>query len=611
MASVIRLIASSSLLFISAVFALGFSAPPGYEEIRILNAEDITYDRYDPVLSDAQVLTGNVRFKHNNSTMYCDYAHFFSHNNSLNAYKRVKIVQGDSLKIFADTLYYDGNTKIARLRGKVIMRKGSTVLKTSYLDYSTATQEANYYNGGVIDNEKDKSTITSVLGTYFNAVDEFIFTQNVQVLGEKYTINTEKLKFNTATKTAHFIVPTVILSDSNRILTSNGYYNTENEFAKLLQGSWIYTKNQKMTADFIFYDKRNQVGEAFNYVEVWDTVKNMTLFGDHAVFFQKEKLGIFSRKPYAMKLSDDRRDTMYLAADTIRAFQDSLFVLHQKPENPEEDKKKSKKKKKEKVSKENLARGEYKKFNNLQAFRSVKIFGSAFQGVADSLNYIGQDSVMIMYPNPILWSSSDRSQLQGDSVVMKLNAKQQVETVDVFAPEPISSSKPYGKQATEEEFNQLKGKHITAYFQENKVQKIWYQGPSEVRYYIGEQQADSTWEKVGMNKGLSASDVLMHFQKEGGLDRIVFNKQPRAIVYPTDSIPENERYVEGFKWLEDKKPKSKTELIPAHKLKPRMSEAYEPDLSEISAPEVRYWIAWERGIALPNVRKNTAFKKKK
>ena len=58
-------------------------------------------------MPDAQILRGNVRFRHDSALMYCDSAYFFQNDNSLHAFGNVRLVQGDSLEGFGDVLYYD------------------------------------------------------------------------------------------------------------------------------------------------------------------------------------------------------------------------------------------------------------------------------------------------------------------------------------------------------------------------------------------------------------------------------------------------------------------------------------------------------------------------
>ena len=83
------------------------------------NSEILSFDQER--LPGVQLLKGDVCFRHDNAFLYCDSAYFYEEQNSFNAYGHVKIVQGDTLFVYGDVLYYDGNTKMARLRHNVKM----------------------------------------------------------------------------------------------------------------------------------------------------------------------------------------------------------------------------------------------------------------------------------------------------------------------------------------------------------------------------------------------------------------------------------------------------------------------------------------------------------
>jgi len=65
--------------------------------------EDAQIMSFDQILHpDIQVLKGAVRFRHDNTLMYCDSAYFYEKANSLDAFGNVRIVQGDTLFVYGD-----------------------------------------------------------------------------------------------------------------------------------------------------------------------------------------------------------------------------------------------------------------------------------------------------------------------------------------------------------------------------------------------------------------------------------------------------------------------------------------------------------------------------
>ena len=97
------------------------------------HSETLSFD--EKRLPDAQILRGDVRFRHDSALMYCDSAYFFDKENSLHAFGHVHLIQGDSIEGFGDVLYYNGNTKMAKFRKRVklIHKKGSL----SYVVYAS------------------------------------------------------------------------------------------------------------------------------------------------------------------------------------------------------------------------------------------------------------------------------------------------------------------------------------------------------------------------------------------------------------------------------------------------------------------------------------------
>ena len=83
---------------------------------------------------DAQILVGNVKFRHDSAYMDCDSAYFYEARNSFEAFGNIKMQQGDTLFIYGDWLYYDGNSQIAMLRENVKMQNKGTVLTTDSLN---------------------------------------------------------------------------------------------------------------------------------------------------------------------------------------------------------------------------------------------------------------------------------------------------------------------------------------------------------------------------------------------------------------------------------------------------------------------------------------------
>jgi hypothetical protein len=59
----------------------------------------------------------------------------------------------------------------------------------------------------------------------------------------------------------------------------------------------------------------------------------------------------------------------------------------------------------------------------------------------------------------------------------------------------------------------------------------------------------------------SNADVIDMFFNNKQLQRVVFRSEVTGTTYPMSQIPEDKRLLRNFKWLENKRPKSKFELF--------------------------------------------------
>ena len=109
-------------------------AQPAKSKVYLLHADILKKSKKNPD-PNAQILVGNVEFRHDSIYMYCDSACFYEKSNSLEAFDNVKMVQGDTLFLYGDYLFYDGNTQIAQIRNNVRMENRTTTLTTDSLNY--------------------------------------------------------------------------------------------------------------------------------------------------------------------------------------------------------------------------------------------------------------------------------------------------------------------------------------------------------------------------------------------------------------------------------------------------------------------------------------------
>ncbi len=497
----------------------------------------IVYLEYSETLSsnqilgtDVKVFRGNVRFRHDNALLYSDSAYLYSDANSLDAFGHIRIVQGDTLFIYSDLLYYDGNIKMARLRHNVRMENRKTTLTTDSLNYDRMVNLAYYYTGGKI---KDQlNTLTSVWGQYSPATKEALFKKTVHLVNKNFILDSDTMKYNTKTSIANIVGPTHILYNKETdIFTNRGWYNTATERMMLLDRSLVKQKDGKtMVGDTIFYDKKLKYAESFKWVQLNDTVQKMTLVGNYVNYDENKKVGMATDSSILVNWSN--KDTTYIHADTLYTSKDSIY---------------------------NVARG----------FYNVRLYRNDIQGLCDSLAYSARDSVINMYGEPVLWT--ENNQLSGE-FIQAFSKNKKIERIH------IQRAAMAVQHQDSIFYNQLSGKEIIAYMDSGQLKKVAVNGNGETIYYPRHEK-DSTL--IGVNKTQS-SFVTMFFNMKK-IERIVLTSASTGTMYPLLQLKGDELYLKNFFWLEEQRPMKKEDVLLVF---PKTKRTKTPENSSNTTPSV-------------------------
>jgi hypothetical protein len=119
-------------------------------------------------------------------------------------------------------------------------------------------------------------------------------------------------------------------------------------------------------------------------------------------------------------------------------------------------------------------------------------------------------------------------------------------------------------------FNQIKGRKMTAEFRDKKINRVVVEGNGECIYYI---LSDKAAEATGVNK-IICSNITIRF-KDGKVNNLSFYKQPDGRFIPPDEIKEEDIKLKGFVWKQNEKPAKsdakKTQPLPgAFPLPPKL-----------------------------------------
>lgn len=386
------------------------------------------------IAPDFQILRGDVRFRKDSMYMFCDSAYFYEKSNSLDAFGNVRMEQGDTLFIFGDELYYDGETQLARIRHNVRMINRDVVLTTDSFNYDMEINIGYYFNGGEVADSVNR--LNSFYGQYSPDTKDAIFNYDVKLFNPQFTLYSDTLEYNTTTKVADILGPSIIVSDSNTIYSSLGFYNTADDLAQLYNRSLIVSKSQKLTGDTIFYDRNNGFGEVFGHMVVDDTLRMMQMHGNYG-FYNELREESFATDS-ALLIDYSQPDTLYLHADTLESL---------RPDNVK---------------------------RILQAYHDVRIYRSDMQAICDSMIYDVEDSVLIMMDGPIMWNLD--YQIFGDTIKVFMNDS----TID-WAHIPAFAFATQQKDTAF--FDQLSGKDLKAYFTNGDISRVDVSGNVQT-YFI-------------------------------------------------------------------------------------------------------------------------------
>lgn len=469
-------------------------------------ADELVAD--ENISPDYQVLRGNVKFRKQGMYMYCDSAYFYDTANSIDAFGNVKMEQGDTLFVYADVLYYNGDDELARLRKNVRMINRDVTLYADSLDYDLKDNLGYYFEGGkIVDSQNE---LSSVYGQYEPDTKNAEFLFDVELVNEKYIMKTDTLHYNTDSKIADIVGYTTIVSDSNIIYTRKGWYDTSKEKATLYNRSLIVGKNnEKLTGDTVFYDRNEGYGEAFGRMELTDSVHSTILDGDYGYHNEKLSRSFATKKARAREFSKD--DTLYLHGDTIRTYldEDSLRVMIASPK--------------------------------------VRFYRVNLQGVCDSMVFEESDSILKMYKHPVLWSGE--RQIFGNEVHVHFN-----DSIVDYAELPNSAFA--AEHLGEIYYNQISGRKMKAYFENQEMRKLEVDGNAVVLMLPMEN--DSTYNKYVTSEG---SYLTMWLKPKQEVEKINMWPNPTGKAVPLYLSKKRELYLTGFQWHEALRPKDPEDIF--------------------------------------------------
>lgn len=458
---------------------------------------------------------GNVIFTQNQTTIYCDSAEIFKKENSVEAYGHVRITDGDSVTVTARHLKYDGDKRIAHLTDNVVFVKLATAtLYTDFLDYYRNLSEARYFNGGrLVDSTNN---LTSRKGYYNTRTNLASFKTKVVAVNPDYTLKSDTLQYSSKTKIVYFRDKTTVVDKEGKTAVyDDGFYDTKvTEKKSELNKGTIQTTSYEMKGDKYFLDDLKKLYRAKTNVVMTSREENLTIYGDDGFYNKITGVAKVYGNAWMAKVGDDG-DTLFLSADTLVSIESN---------NPSQ--------------------------KRMLAYHDVRIYKSNLQGRADSLAYFSSDSVLYFYRSPVLWTTEN--QMTGDTIRVVLK-NQNVDKVYLMTNSFVVSEDSLNN------FNQIKGKRMTAIFANKTIHHVDVDGNGESLYYAlqeEEKDLDSLLVKIvyvsGMNK-MICSNMKINFLA-GKVDNFSAYVKPDAQFIPPHEIRKEDERLKGFVWRAKERP---------------------------------------------------------
>lgn len=537
------------------------------KKLEILKADRYNYQKIEGS-GDFISLAGNVSLRQGLTLFYCDSAVLNQAANTVEAFGNVHINDADSVQTYAQYLKYLGHEKKAFLKNKVKLTDGHAILTTNELEYNTLTKIGIYLTGGkVVDG---KTVLTSTEGYYYGETRDMYFKKKVLLIDPEYRVTTDTLLYNTYTQISRFTVPTKIVTGTRTIRTSEGYYDMQNKEARFGRRPVVDDKDYTLTADDMAFDDAKNYGEAQGNVvyKSKDTANGLAILANNMKFNRITNSVLATQKP--LMIIKQNRDSIYVTADTLytgkltelqktRTVPDIMNVALSPTKDSALssilgtalplviDSGVSQTKAAVAATKSKLAKPSDSSSNRfIEAYFNVKVFSDSLQAVGDSLFYSFRDSAFRLFKNPVVWAQEN--QIIGDTIYLYTQNKK---PSHFYVFENALTINKVEKNL----YNQVKGTVINGDFVNGDISFFKAKGSAESIYYA----ADDNGGFIGGNR--NTSDVIDVYFENRKPNKVVFRNNLAGTITPMRQISYNEFRVRGFKWLDDKRPKTKFEML--------------------------------------------------
>ena len=486
------------------------NAPQG-EKVKLIHSD--FFQKTPEKYNGNPYFSGNVRFEHQGSLLSADEVIFYEEQNFVKAIGNVKLQNADGSVITAGEMEYDGNSQKGIAKKNVVLTDTKQTIKTETLYYDRLSNKAYFNTGGTI---SDATNVMYTKSATYDLSSKMIdFTGNVKINNPDYIVEGTNIKQNQNNNTADFFGPTTITNKqnpSNLVYTERGSYNMNSKEVYLKKNSRIHYNDKILTGDDMYFNQITGFGTAKGNVTLRDPKERRYMKGGYGEIYEKKDSAMMTERPYAVKILE--KDSMYFSAEKILAYQ--------------------------KIDQNNPL----KKKSFLRAYRKSRMFKSNIQVRADSLSFNETDGIMHLFGKPIAWSGE--KQVTGD----KIEAYFDTENEFIDSLKVVGNAFAISKADSlnlKDEFNQVKGKLMTVYYQQNEIKLAKVIGNAQAITYADDQN-EKTKETERIGVSLSTCGTIEAEFEERRVQIISCNVGANTDIYPMSKIAREKRFFPDFNW---------------------------------------------------------------
>ena len=508
-------------LILSAIFLLRYQAIAQKNTLELLpGAEKFEFNEKTGI----HRLVGSVNFIYQGNVMYCDSAHYKESAQEVKAYGNVHVTK-DDINLYCDSLYYNGVSKKAKLWGNVRVRDQDYKITTDTMDYDADKAVGVYRYGGKVESILNSEVLRSKVGYMYTKSKDMFFSGAVNYLSPDLKMITDTLRYNYKKKTAFFYGPSNIdqlekyVSKGAKIYCEKGWYNTVSKEATLEKNASIIKDHQVTKGDYLYSNSQKGISIGKGNVVFKDSAQSLEFRSDYAYSSDVKKVSYITGKALILKV--DGADTLFIHADTLYSFKDSLGNT-----------------------------------NKIKGYKRVKIFRKDLQAKCDSLVYDKTIGKMELYKEPIVWVKT-KTELKGDFIEVFFLNDSIIDKANVLGNSTVLMEIDSGKY-----YNQIGGKEIFAFFKNNDIYRTDVKGSAKTVSFPENTEKNDTSvviKRLGMNR-VYASDLRVYIDSNEVTGITYFDK-PDGVFYPMEKLNKEEQFIKGFKWMAALRPKKWNDIL--------------------------------------------------